>query len=570
MNMTNEHAMPRQHGTALCSACMLSLLLTQSALAQQLPSAASQLHQIPSTPAPDKHEPPLLQTPAPASVAPAADGETVLVNSVHIVNAHAFSEAELLATTGFVPGSELTLSALRGFAARIADHYRSHGYLLAQAQIPAQDVVDGAITIAVVEGQYGKIVLRNQSKLADGLAHQVLDGLNSGDTVAIAPLESRLLQLADLPGVNVKSTLVPGASLGAADLIVDVTPGRSVSGSVDVDNSGSRYTGTYRMGGTFNINNPLGRGDVATLRALTSWDGLNYGRAAYQLRFGRVDAGLAYTALDYELGREFDSLQAHGTAQIASAYGRYPLLRSRSHNVYAQIGVDAKAFRDVVGATTPDTISNKKAHVAMLSLLGDQRDRFAGGGWNTYSITWSSGSLDLQSSAALAADALTARSDGHYDKLGFEVTRLQHVTDSISLYGALQGQLATHNLDVSEKMGLGGATAVRAYPEGEAYLDEGYLLNLEARLHLPNINAHMPGQTQLIGFFDSGTGKLDKDPWSAGRQHRTLHGAGVGINWFDADTFVVRAYYALTLGDAAVTAGPDKESRFWINTVKYF
>src|SRR5687768_16849889 len=100
--------------------------------------------------------------------------------------------------------------------------------------------------------------------------------------------------------------------------MVDVTPGKRLSGSVDADNSGGRYTGAYRTGVTLNINNPAGHGDVATLRALTSWDGLNYGRAAYQLQFGRADAGIAYTALDYELGREFESLKARGSAQIAS------------------------------------------------------------------------------------------------------------------------------------------------------------------------------------------------------------------------------------------------------------
>ena len=370
--------------------------------------------------------------------------------------------------------------------------------------------------------------------------------------------------------MNVKSTLVPGASVGASDLVVDVSSGKRISGSIDTDNYGSRYTGEYRSGGTLNINNPLGRGDVATLRALTSWDGLNYGRAAYQMQFGRADAGAAYTALKYELGREFDSLQAHGTAEIVSLYGRYPLLRSRAGNLYVQLGLDGKTFQDKVDVTTPATVSDKKAKVAMLSVLGDRRDSLGSGGLTSYSLTWTAGSLDLQSPAASQTDALTARSNGHYDKLSLNVMRLQNLTESLSLYGALQGQLSSQNLDVSEKSGLGGANAVRAYPEGEAYVDEGYVVNLEARLALPELLPIIPGDWQAVAFVDSGTGNASKDPWSAGRNRRTLSGGGLGLNWFDPRSFVVKAYYAHTMGAAEATSAPDKSGRFWINAVKYF
>src|SRR6185436_10362909 len=134
----------------------------------------------------------------------------------------------------------------------------------------------------VLEGRYGKITLRNETNLSNSLANRLLEGLNSGDIIAIAPLERRLLLLSDLPGVIVRSTLVPGASVGTSDLLVDVTPGRRVTGSVEADNGGDRYTGANRVGATVNINNPLGQGDVLSLRVLTSFDGLKYGRAYYE------------------------------------------------------------------------------------------------------------------------------------------------------------------------------------------------------------------------------------------------------------------------------------------------
>lgn len=262
------------------------LALSPSLFAQQPPSAGSQIQQIPPAPVPQKAAPTIRIQPSSAPATPASDAAKIVVNSLQVTGAQTYSEAELVALTGFSPGSELTLADLRGMALKITEHYRSKGHFVAQAYLPAQEIRNGAVIVVVVEGQYGKIAVRNQSNLSDTLVQRQLDGLNTGDTIAIAPLESRLLLLSDIPGVNVTSTLTPGASVGASDLIVDITPGQRVTGSIDADNGGNRYTGEYRLGATVNLNNAAGLGDVASLRVLTSGAGLNYARGSYQVQLG--------------------------------------------------------------------------------------------------------------------------------------------------------------------------------------------------------------------------------------------------------------------------------------------
>ena len=90
-------------------------------------------------------------------------------------------------------------------AGRISDFYNRHGYFLAQAYVPAQEMRDGTITIVVIEGHYGKIGIDNHTNLSTGLARSILGGIDSGDAVASGPLERRLLLLSDIPGVVVKS-----------------------------------------------------------------------------------------------------------------------------------------------------------------------------------------------------------------------------------------------------------------------------------------------------------------------------------------------------------------------------
>jgi hemolysin activation/secretion protein len=354
---------------------------------------------------------------------------------------------------------------------------------------------------------------------------------------------------------------------GSSDLQVELTPGQRITGSVDADNAGNRYTGANRVGATVNFNEPLGLGDVATLRALTSGPGLNYLRGSYQWQMGMAKVGVAYSTLHYALGQEFESLKANGTAEIASVYGSVPLIRSRQNNLNFGLALDAKKYQDKVDVIP--SVSDKTARVVTASLSGDSADR-VGGGSTVYSVALSSGEIDLQTPAQRTADGATAQTNGHFNKLAFSAARLQSVTNTLSLYASINGQAASKNLDVSEKMELGGMYAVRAYPEGEAYADEGYVLSLEARLALPKYSESMPGQWQLIGFVDTGTVTINRSPWGSGVNTRTLSGAGLGLNWSEVNNFMVRVYYAVKLGNEVATSAPDASGRFWIQAVKYF
>ena len=547
---------------------MMLLTVSQLGLAAELPTAGSQQQQIPPSPVLQRSPSSIEVTPAKPVNKPKSDDTRVKIKRLQITGAKAFTESQLLAVTGFVPDSELSLTDLRAFAARITDYYHQQGYFVAQAYLPAQDIKDGSVAIAVIDGEYGKIILRNQSRLSDDVANSLLSGLHAGDPIMSAPLESRLLLLSDLPGVTVKSTLVPGASTGVSDLVVDVMPGKPVTGSIDADNAGNRYTGAYRLGATVNLNNPTGHGDVASLRVLTSGSGLNYARISYQTQVGKARVGVAYSDLRYQIGREFAVLHANGTAQVASLFGSYPLVRSRDANLNLHLGYDDKKFRDRVDSVP--SVADKKVHVLTAGISGDQTDRRGAGGMTTFSVAASTGSLDLQTPAKRDEDAVTAKSNGHFNKLAFSVSRLQNMTDTLSLYGAISGQLASKNLDVSEKMELGGMYGVRAYPEGEGYADQGYLLSLETRLLLPKLMPTMAGNMHLIGFVDTGSVTINKNPWTADKNHRTLSAAGVGLNWTDDTNFAVRALYAHKLGSEAATSAPDKSGRFWIQAVKYF
>lgn len=545
------------------------LALGHSAYAQQPPGAGSQLNQLPPRVDQPRTAPKVLIEESTAAVDPAAEGARVLVNEIRITGALAFPEAELLAATGFVPGREYSLAELQAMAARITAHYRERGYFVAHAYLPAQDISTHVVTIAISEGRYGDVILRNKSDLSDGLVHEILDAPATGEPIRIEPLENRLLRLSDIPGVNIRSTLAPGTAPGSSDLIIDVEPGRRITGFVDADNAGNPYTGANRVGGQFNLNNPLGRGDVASLRLLTSGEGLRYGRVSYQTMLGRATAGVAYSWLEYELGKQFKPLGANGNAKVASVYGSLPLIRSRDTNLYTGLTFEHRTFEDRLDLF-PAANRLATANVMTLALYGDHRDDLFGGGTTSYYVSLSGGQLDIESPLPRSIDAATARTQGGYSKLWFHGGRVQQITTNLSIGASIVGQLASKNLDPSEKLVLGGMDGIRGYPQGEGSGDEGVIAAVEARLLLARTSEHLPGQLHLLGFVDAGRITINKDPWFPGDNERSLSSAGVGLSWSEPGNWSVRSYYAWKLGSEDAISAPDKSGRFWIQAVKYF
>lgn len=257
-----------------------------------------------------------------------------------------FLPSLLLANSGFVAGESYTLQDLQAIADRIQRYYRDHGYPLAQAYLPAQDmrVDELTITISLMEGRYGQVLVRNQSHASSGILSDMLQDLQPGNVVQGETLDSSLLMLSDLPGLHITSALVPGTALGTSDLLVDVLPTHRVTGAVDADNAGNYYTGAVRVGASMFLNEPSGEGDLASLRLQTSGEGLNYVRAAYQLQVGQARVGAAWSSMEYTLGRDFESLLANGTARTLGFFASYPLVRSRNGNLVGSVSYDDKRF----------------------------------------------------------------------------------------------------------------------------------------------------------------------------------------------------------------------------------
>src|SRR6185436_10049300 len=184
----------------------------------------------------------------------------VTVKQFHISGNRIYSEEQLLPVLKDSIGKELDFEGLLEAANSVRAYYRANGYFLAQAYLPAQQITDGVVEIAILEGRLGTIELKPdpKSRLRPYFARGVLDQhLKEGDPITETGLERPLLLLSDLPNVVVSSEIGPSTkSIGAADLRVNVKEsGGLISGYADLDNAGNRFTGELRTGVSVNANN---------------------------------------------------------------------------------------------------------------------------------------------------------------------------------------------------------------------------------------------------------------------------------------------------------------------------
>ena len=486
-------------------------------------------------------------------------------------------ESELQPLVQKYIGPGRSFDELQAAADAVSEYLRGKGYFVAQAFLPEQKVEGGVVEIAVLEGRLGEVRIDLDDRAPIQRRHlaRLFSSLTPGTVLHVDTVERALFLASDLRGITVRSVVEPGAQPGTANLIVKVVAARRVDGTIEFDNHGSRFTGENRLGASVNVNSPLNRGDLLSLRGLLGVPGggedTDFWRVSYMTPVGGYGTrvGAAYLKLKYHLGTDaFRALNQSGDSTVASVFALHPIIRIRGINLTAQGNFDVREFHDDRQAV--GTVSDRKIKAGALALLGDWRDVLLGGGINNFSLGFTRGDLDIQTPADLAADqAATGRgAAGSYSKVNGSIIRVNALTESASLYVSYAFQLASKNLDGSEKVSLGGPNAVRAYAQGEATSDNAHLFTAEVRQGLPRV-ALVPGNLVASAFFDYAHGKLNENPLPAELNTRTLRGAGLGLTWGRQEDFFVRGTLAWRLSGPPTSDPADRKPRLYFQAVKF-
>lgn len=514
--------------------------------AQTPPNAGDVVRALPPppelAPSPSASASSALRSPAPA---PSVAGlQAFELKEVRFSPTAAIGAAELQAVAAPYLDRRVDAADLAAFAKALQQLYQDRGFALVAIALPSQDVTRGTLNVAIVEPRLGRIsiVQGGVPAIAEARALGLMSyaGLRTGRPLNLKQLDRAMFSLNDLPGVGAKATLTPSGDEGVFDLIVETEARRAWDLAIDLDNHGSRSTGIWRLGGLARWNNPLHIGDNLDLRLLSSdRSGLTLGRLAYEAPLGYTPwrASLGVSRVSYSLGDSFSPLQANGIATVWDAAVSYPLIRSRARNLIVRLGAEHKQLEDrfdALGLRTDKRIRNLVAGASF-----EDRDALFGGGYTGASLQAQVGDLGIATANVRAEDAALGvqATQGQFGKLDLQLSRLQAISQRVLLYGGLTGQWASKNLDGAEKLTLGGARAVRAYPAAEAPSDDGVIVSGELRVFIN------PAWT-VFGLYDWAKGWLRKRPDPGADNTRVLDGAGVGLYFNDPKLFTLKATLA--------------------------
>lgn len=535
----------------MLAACAMGLMFAAAQVKAQTPPSAGQVQrdvggQPPALP---KADPAL---PKAQEVRPQLRPESnfsMQLNGVRFSGITQILETDLQLLIVESLGKKIGFNELQSAADAVSNYYRGKGYFVARAYLPQQEIKDGIVEIAVLEGRVGAInvkqegTVRTRADILQGLANA---NVPVGSIVNEKALERAALLANDLPGIDAGISLEPGAQVGDTSVSLTAKEGRLFNATVDIDNHGSRFTGDIRLGTTLNFNSPFGLGDQASLRLMHSNRELAMLRASYQIPVGNQGArlGIAASRVLFEVCCQL-GFNPSGSSNMVSVFGLYPLERQRDRSIYLNANFDNKQQTNKSGIAVS---GERELNVLTLGSSYQSRDSFAGGGNTFGNLSFVSGQLKIKDALGITSDASGPKAAGSFTKLGYQLSRNQRLSDRFSLYGGINGQLAGKNLDSAERFTLGGATGVRGYPGGEASGDGGYVAQIELRADLP-IDGSVQWQSFL--FYDYGGIRINQKPFGAvGIIPNTyeLSSWGLGLNLAMTGVFQIRTIYAQKIG----------------------
>lgn len=432
-------------------------------------------------------------------VPPGAKDLRFVLKDFAVEGATAFSADVLQPLYAGLVGREVSVAEVFEAANALELLYRNAGYVTSRVIVPQQTVEGGRFRVVVVEGFIADIVYQDDIGPARVAVEKLMNGLRNQRPISIAEIERRLLLANDLHGLTVSGTLEPSPDKQGGSVIVVRSARKVIDGGLVLDSRISPYFGDGKVGGNFAWNAIGERADHVWLSANSSLAvggsaDINAGYDA-QIADNGTSVSLAGAYSRSEPGRELKALDVQ--SQVTSLLGTVavPLIRSRGENLRAVAQFEA---RDVDTDMAGEAFTRDRLRILRAGLSYDLSDS-----WN--GITAIRGMLHQGLSglgASSDGDALASRPKGHSDftKITLDLTRLQQVTERVSLLASLSGQFSPMRLLASEEFSLGGANFGRAFNDGEITADNGIAASLELRY----VVVGLPRNVQLYGFVDGG------------------------------------------------------------------
>ncbi len=496
----------------------------------------------------------------------------VLIQAFTFSGNQSFSDAQLSALIGDFEKREIGLPALNQATKIITEYYREQGFFLAQAYLPTQDINEGTVEIAILEGTLGQLTLTG----SDGLDQVFMENmaayrLSTNDTISEGNLVRNVTLLNSLSGTRATAELTPGNAVGSTDAEITLQPLPFLQGYIGANTYGNRFTGREVVLAGILLNNPAGLGDQLSLHLKRSNNngqrGLDLGYVLPIHASGTL-LNLRYNYVDYKLGGAFKVLDAFGESQYFSIGIDQPIMRDAHKGLTVRFATSYKVINDEVSAFG---LENRRNVLALdVGIFGDWLNK-TGDVSHQLGINIRTGKVMFKDDVAQALDETSVKTKGGFIKYNLNATRLQYFKNGVTLALQADYQRASKNLDSVEKIATGGINRWRAFAELPSLADSGFVVGAEVKKRIPankKLASLLLVELSPYGFIDFGRGKINQKSSIDDNHVKSIH-YGLGL---DA-TFRNKWLFSLTAShqnrDFEGT-GAENEARVWGQLQKYF
>lgn len=444
-----------------------------------------------------------------------------------------FSEAKLQEIVAPWKNRLLTIPQLQEVTVAIQEAY-SKEFKIAQANVPPQEIQDGVLLIEITEAKLGEVHVEsgNADKSlrfsAERAKNYVVINNPRGEFVDTSKIYRSVSLLNELPGVGVSSRYQSGSEAGSSDIRLTLRDKPRFGANLALSNYGSSGTGEAQAIANLKLNSPLNIGDAIRVDAIQS-QGSSYIQGAYTLPIGfdGLTIGVQSSYLSYKTISEWAG--SEGDASTFGINASYALTRMPGKQSNLRIGLETRAYKNEQ-STGHQVLSEYDISALTAGLNGSFADTSSS--YVNWGVIATIGNVDIKDAAQATQDSTTAKTEGSYQKLSFNISRLQDLSiwENTNWIVSAYGQLASKNLNSSEQLYLGGPYAVRAYPVSQGGGSEGAILSSEVQ--------HFISENWLAGaFVDVGVIEQYKNLYSnwAGQTHAdnlyTLAATGLSLKY---------------------------------------
>lgn len=509
----------------------------------------------------------------PGSVAPdEAEKVTFTLKAVTLEGARAVPETRLASLWSQDLNRTISVARLFEIVNAITNEYARAGYALSFALLPEQDITEGRVRIAVVEGFVDAVTVNGAP--AEGTSALSLGGqvaaqvarLKASRPLKTADLERALLLLNDLPGVKARAVFAASKETTGASTVTLAIEHTPVAATLDVNNRMSKALGEWRAGGTVSLDGVVGETlgvRLSAYRALES-NAFAYGSLGFEQALSTDGLSLALSgsySRDVPLEGILSSVDFEGESIATSLALSFPLIRSRPENLVLSAGLSST---DTQSQTLGTILTQDKVRRLEASLTWDVADAWAG--INLARVSLAQG-LDI-ASATDDASLLKSRANGSavFTTIDLYASRLQGLGDGLSLFASLnaQGALASPLLAAGECT-YGGQGGGRAYDAGVLSGDHCTGGTLELRVDRNVAGLGM----QLYGFAD-GAVVVQKGTLEPGeKRHEQASSAGGGLRLNLNGYLSLNAEVAVPLRERYADEGETAPRAFFSATARF-